>query len=117
MAKDRAIMEPTKKPSPSHSGKVCGVRATASEFKFDLEGKKGKLHTLTVDCKASHLTQLVIAAYASGKKLHVTVSGEETASELRFGDIPKTKPKKILPVTIAKAAADGAAVSAPAPAK
>ncbi len=120
MAKDVKNAETSKSVNDnSLAGRVTGLRATAADFHFDIEDKKGRTHTLRLEPAAASLASIVAGAYASGKKLHVTAGNgamPATATELRFGNKPKvSKPKVTKPpkaVSVTKTAAEYAAAPA-----
>lgn len=110
MNKKTAKQEPAMAEGGETTGKVRGIRASSGSFKFDVEGKGGRVHTFSLDAKAAHMVALVLGAHASRKKLHITAGIAQDVTALRLGEAPKIKKQK--PVTVIKTPAEAAAAPA-----
>lgn len=125
MTKDKEKPEAAKPAADtSVSGQVTGVRASAQSFQFDMEDKKGRTHTLSLEPAAAMLAAMVSTAFGSGRKLHVITKAANGASttavaELRFGNKPKAeklkKAKPAKPQAVKTPAEAAAAPAAPKP--
>lgn len=96
MAKKNTTLKDQKTNDPATTaGRIKGVRSRDNAFEFDVLGKKDKLHSFSLKPAASHQIAVVLAAYASGHKLHVAAGADNMVTELRLGERPKVKLAKV----------------------
>lgn len=96
MARKNTTLKDQKTNDPATTaGRIKGVRSRDNAFEFDVLGKKDKLHSYSLKPAASHQIAVVLAAYASGHKLHVAAASDNVVTELRLGERPKVKPAKV----------------------
>jgi hypothetical protein len=123
MSKDKTRIDGSTQSVDSFAGCVTALRASARSIEFDLEDKKKRTHTFSLDASSPALLALASAAYVSGKKLHVTAkasngAGMTAISELRFGNKPKpVKAEKAKPGKAAMPKSPAEAAAAPAESK
>lgn len=101
MSKEKSNKDAAAVATASLAGRVTGLRASGKTVELDLQDKKKRSHTFSLDASSSALTALASAAYVSGKKLHVVAkpangSAIPGVAELRFGNrVKPAKAKKV----------------------